>query len=97
MAIPLRLAILSEEYLHLMADPKENEEVNEELSTDELKDVSGGLRVQIESSFVDKGGEDGACLPSCVAQGSGSGKTKADFERDNKARFVADEGTYGLG
>mgnify|MGYP007063820439 CR=1 FL=1 len=26
-----------------MADPKENEEINEELSTDELKGVSGGM------------------------------------------------------
>ena len=25
-----------------MTDPKENEEINEELSTDELKDVAGG-------------------------------------------------------
>ena len=28
-----------------MADPKENEEINEELSIDELKSVSGGLNL----------------------------------------------------
>ena len=71
-----------------MTNPKENEEINEEVSTDELKGVSGGLRVQIDSSrYMDKGGEDAICKPSCTAQGSASGKTKADWERDNKASF----------
>ena len=35
--------ILSKEYLHLMTEP--NEQVNEELSTDELKSVSGGINL----------------------------------------------------
>ncbi len=76
-----------------MTDPKENEEINEELSTDELKDVSGGI--------VSEVGMDGAMNDNRFAPwkgpgtlsigdvpkgpGSGSGKTKADFERDNKA------------
>ena len=68
--------------MHLITDPKENEEINEELSNEELKSVSGGLRVQIRSSFMDKGGAfSDACLPSCAAQGSGSGLTKADWDR----------------
>ena len=29
-----------------MTDPKENEEVREELSTEELKDVSGGMKLR---------------------------------------------------
>ena len=43
LAILLRLALINEEYLHPMAELKENEEVNEELSSGELKSVSGGL------------------------------------------------------
>ena len=30
-----------------MTDPKENEEINEELSTDELKSVSGGFDADV--------------------------------------------------
>ena len=64
-----------------MTDPKENEEINEELSVDELKSVSGGaafikgeqLTVQQRDPFD--------------PQGSGSGMSKADFERANKTGF----------
>ena len=53
-----------------------------------MKGVSGGLRVQIDSSrYMDKGGEDAICKPACTAQGSGSGMTKADFERANKVEY----------
>ena len=52
--------MLDKEYLQLMADPKENEEINEELSMDELKDVAGGgmgldrLGTQFRSKRVQK-------------------------------------------
>ena len=84
-----------------MADPKENEEINEELSTDELKSVSGGMTARIPDhgnpavvgEDALKGNrtsinwrEDGANRLSngIDAKGSGSGMTKADFERANK-------------
>ena len=71
-----------------MTNPTENEELNEELSTDELKSVSGGISDEpvirklrkVDSKFAIS---DEPCF-SPKAQGSGSGKTKADFERDNK-------------
>ena len=57
-----------------MTNPTENEEINEELSTDELKSVSGGIQAGgVEVEFRSKS-----------PHGSGSGKTKADFERANK-------------
>ncbi|KZR62593.1 MULTISPECIES: CCRG-2 family RiPP [Prochlorococcus] len=68
-----------------MADPKENEEPNEELSIDELKAVSGG---GLASSPIGKKelnwGEICDVGASVRAEGSGSGMTKADFERANK-------------
>ncbi|KZR78696.1 hypothetical protein [Prochlorococcus marinus] len=67
-----------------MTDPKENEEINEELSTDDLKAVSGGLRGQGSSGDTVKGGSSEDLL---AGQGSGSGLTKADFERANKIGF----------
>ncbi|KZR78275.1 hypothetical protein PMIT1320_00125 [Prochlorococcus marinus str. MIT 1320] len=93
------LAIFSKEYLHLMTDPKENEEINEELSTDELKSVSGGAKIhgkQIgipspsltvnipdSSGVLERG--DGDFRNS---KASGSGMTKVDFERVNKRHGV---------
>ncbi|CAE20413.1 possible DNA polymerase III beta subunit, cent [Prochlorococcus marinus str. MIT 9313] len=90
-----------------MTDPKENEEINEELSTDELKRVSGGFGendpgVAVEqTTFTNNrnsntlpegsGYAAGASNPY-LSQGSGSGLTKADFERANKRHgVVADE------
>ena len=62
-----------------MTEP--NEEINEELSTDELKSVSGGFGLTQPHYFTGSN-----------PQGSGSGKTKADWERDNKRHdVVADE------
>ncbi|KZR64645.1 MULTISPECIES: CCRG-2 family RiPP [Prochlorococcus] len=64
-----------------MTNPKENEEMNEELSADELKSVSGGLRGQGSSGDTVKGGSSEDFL---AGHGSGSGMTKADFEKANK-------------
>jgi len=70
----MKPAILNEEYLHLMTDSTENEEINEALSTEELKSVSGGIMI---------------CLPGCDVgfrkspQGSGSGKTLKDWEKSS--------------
>ena len=50
-----------------MAEP--NEELNEELSTDELKSVSGGLGIQIDTT------------PIFIPPGSGSGMTRDDWKK----------------
>ena len=79
-----------------MTNPKENEEINEELSIDELKSVSGGISDEpvirklrkVDSKFAIS--DEPAFSPK--ATGSGSGMTKADFERANKRHgVVADE------
>ena len=52
-----------------MTDPKENEEINEELSTDELKSVSGGVISKPDSRYnvgIDADGDGLVCLPSCA-------------------------------
>ena len=67
-----------------MTKPKENEELNEELSTDELKSVSGGFSVDASSSstsFADTNPhrDQGHLLKS--PKGSGSGLTTQDWEK----------------
>ena len=62
-----------------MTEPKDNEEINEELSTDELKSVSGGITYR----------EDGANRFSNVvdAKGSGSGMTKDDYRKSMRKKL----------
>ncbi len=56
-----------------MTEP--NEEINEELSTDELKSVSGGLmNCEVKTTLPSD-------VPSPSPQGSGSGKTLRDWEK----------------
>ncbi|WP_413357986.1 bacteriocin [Prochlorococcus sp. MIT 1201] len=84
-----------------MTDPKENEELNEELSTDELKSVSGGVVIRDNDRML-KGNrtsitwrEDGANRLSngIDAKGSGSGMTVQDWNRANKSSgfLIVDE------
>ena len=60
-----------------MTEP--NEQIDEELSTDELKNVSGGIMI---------------CLPACnpgfskSPQGSGSGETLKDWKKRNQNKFI---------
>ena len=62
-----------------MTDPKEtNEEINKELSNEELKSVSGGMR---PTQFID-------AMTSSNPQGSGSGKTLKDWEKSKKTGLV---------
>jgi len=56
-----------------MTDPTENEEINEELSTDELKSVSGGYT----DSDIDP-----------YRPGSGSGMTNEDYKKSKEKRRV---------
>ncbi|WP_413357988.1 bacteriocin [Prochlorococcus sp. MIT 1201] len=74
-----------------MTEPNNtSEEINEELSTDELKNVSGGIVIRGNDTMLRGNGPSkwgeicdvGASLRN--PQGSGSGMTKADFERANK-------------
>ena len=65
-----------------MTEPNEtNEEVNEELSSDELKGVSGGVmsNPQYEGLSVREDGPHGSS-----PQGSGYGGTLKDWEKRNK-------------
>ncbi len=68
-----------------MTDAKEDAGINEELSTDELKSVSGGISdesVILKLRKVDPkyAISDEPCF-SPKAEGSGSGMTKADWDR----------------
>ena len=58
-----------------MTKPNEtNEDINEELSTDELKSVSGGLmNCEVKDTLPSD-------APSPSPQGSGSGMTRVDWE-----------------
>ena len=74
-----------------MTDPKENEEINEELSTDDLKSVSGGFtqdnhpvycfsnRIQIDTT------------PIFIPPGTGSGMTVQDWKRANKRNAIGSD------
>ena len=61
-----------------MADPKENEEINEELSTEELKSVSGGF-----SGHVTLIGAKGKDRIPIDPKGSGSGMSRKDWDKLN--------------
>ena len=61
-----------------MTDPKENEEINEELSTEELKSVSGGFNGDV--TMIGASGKDR--LPPSP-QGSGYGGTLEDWKKQN--------------
>ncbi|KZR66448.1 MULTISPECIES: hypothetical protein [Prochlorococcus] len=60
-----------------MTDPKENEQVDEELSSEELKSVSGGLVGNPYISPIDSVKEDSP-------HGSGSGETLKDWKKRNQ-------------
>ena len=81
-----------------MTDPTENEEINEELSTDELKSVSGGLTIDkdgdlhfVESAFTDASGNSISSLRNPIdpkGSGSGSGMTNEDYKKSKEKRRV---------
>ncbi|WP_063416452.1 CCRG-2 family RiPP [Prochlorococcus marinus] len=87
-----------------MADPKENEEINEELSVDELKSVSGGLLVQKTVNIVSSTAGSRAYDPASSGSGlieagdadyrntkaAGSGMTVQDWNRANKSGLAAE-------
>ena len=66
-----------------MTDPKENEEISEELSIDELKSVSGGISDESVIRKLRKVDSKYAISDepafSTKAEGSGSGMTKDDY------------------
>ena len=79
-----------------MTEPKESEEVNEEVSSEELKSVSGGIsdepafrklsKVDSKSAISDEP----AFSPK--PEGSGSGMTKGDWKKANKRVGHTDSG-----
>ena len=74
-----------------MTVPKENEELDEELSSEELKSVSGGFRINgSKDDAAGLGISAGAdCDPDFKgAQGTGSGMTKGDWEKSKKTGLV---------
>ena len=80
-----------------MADPKENEEVSEELSTDELKSVSGGVSSKFAinddtatQSYVIK---PGSSKKPFDPKGSGSGLTKDDWNKRTRDSGFLNEAT----
>ncbi len=68
-----------------MTEPKENEEVNDELSSEEMKSVSGGISDEpafrklskVDSKYAIS--DEPAFSPK--PEGSGSGLTKGDWDR----------------
>ncbi len=62
-----------------MADPEESEDIKEELSTEELKSVSGGSSNNLTSYSRFKGSG-----ISNNREGSGSGMTLRDWEKDRE-------------
>ena len=59
-----------------MTDPTENEEINEELSTEELNSVSGG------GDAIREGGYPGGSgLIGTNGHGTGSGMTRRDYDK----------------
>ena len=79
-----------------MAEPKENEEINEELSSEEMKSVSGGISDEpafrklskVDSKYAIS--DEPAFSPK--PEGSGSGMTKGDWEKANKMVGYTDSG-----
>ena len=71
-----------------MTEPNNtNEEINEELSTDELKSVSGGVVIRGNDTMLRPSKLEEICDVGTSLRkphGSGSGMTKADWERANK-------------
>ena len=85
--------MLNVEYLHIMTDPTENEEINEKLSIDELKSVSGGAKIQgkqigIPSLTVNIPDASGLIEAGDAdfrnPKAAGSGMTVQDWKRANK-------------
>ncbi|KZR66946.1 MULTISPECIES: hypothetical protein [Prochlorococcus] len=64
-----------------MTDPKET---NEELSTDDLKSVRGGIVIRGNDCMLKGNGP----------EGSGSGKTLKEWEKGNKTEVVVDNPSF---
>ncbi|KZR77291.1 hypothetical protein [Prochlorococcus marinus] len=75
-----------------MTNPKENEEINEELSAEELKDVSAGL-MNCEANGLNISGAGLEDFGLHDTQGTGSEMKIKDWEQANQAGFVAGKGT----
>ena len=73
-----------------MANPTENEEINEELTTDELKSVSGGIVIDTLDRLHITVDDVGTAYPSFIPPGSGSGMTKDDYRKANRLVAPAD-------
>ena len=74
-----------------MTEPKDNEYI--ELSTDELKSVSGGVVIRDNDTMLRPSKLSEICDVGTSLRkphGSGSGMTKADFERANKNGWIAE-------
>lgn len=75
-----------------MTDPKENEVINEELSTDELKSVSGG----VVNSFLPGSSVISSALRPKSPQGSGSGKTLDEWGKKMNLRTSSPSNENGI-
>lgn len=73
--------------------PEPNEEINEELPTDELKSVSGGLKNNEVVDNLPPLTEVVDTLPPFRSpQGSGSGMTRDDWKKSRQGMCPIDEG-----
>ena len=75
-----------------MTNPKENEEINEELSAEELKDVSAGL-MNCEANGLNISGAGLEDFGLHDAKGTGSEMNIKDWAKANQSRFIAGEKT----
>ncbi len=73
-----------------MTDPTENEEINEELSTDELKSVVGSFGVgDVLGRGEPRYGDKSSSLRNPIdPKGSGSGMTNEDYKKSKEKRRV---------
>ena len=73
-----------------MTDPKENKDISDELSSEELKSMCGGLtrELMLKRNNLHEICDVGTSLRKL--HGSGSGMTKGDFERANKNGWIAE-------
>ena len=83
---------IDKEYSSLMTNPKKNEEINEELSAEELKDVSAGL-MNCEANGLNISGAGLEDLGLHDAKGTGSEMNIKNWAKANQSRFIAGEGT----
>ena len=71
----------------LMTNPKENEEINEELSTDELKAVSGGFAYDTRGKRIAVTGAGIENLGFKNGHRTGSGMTKDDYRKSMRKKL----------